>query len=89
MLVSSPAIREVAVVSMPHPRTGEAICAFVVPAVGHEVDVAMITTLIAAAGLAKQKSPEHLEIVSDLPKTPAGKIRKDILRSLAANISDA
>jgi acyl-coenzyme A synthetase/AMP-(fatty) acid ligase len=49
----------------------------------------MITTLIAAAGLAKQKSPEHLEIVSDLPKTPAGKIRKDILRSLAANISDA
>jgi acyl-CoA synthetase (AMP-forming)/AMP-acid ligase II len=89
VLVSSPAIREVAVVSMPHPRTGEAICAFVVPAVGHEVDVAMITTLIAAAGLAKQKSPEHLEIVSDLPKTPAGKIRKDILRSLAANISDA
>ena len=34
-----------------------------------------------AAGLAKQKWPEELRVVADLPRTPSGKVRKTDLRA--------
>lgn len=84
VLFSSSLIEEVAVVSMPSKRTGEAICAFIVPAAGASVDLADVTAMVSAAGLARQKTPEHLVLVEDLPKTPSGKVRKDRLRQIAA-----
>lgn len=84
VLIRDPAIEDVAVVAKPDPRTGEAICAFIVAAPGHSVDLALLTSLIAGAGLARQKTPEHFILVPDLPRTPAGKIRKDQLRLAAA-----
>jgi non-ribosomal peptide synthetase component E (peptide arylation enzyme) len=41
---------------------------------------------LEAAGIARQKFPERLEIVDEMPKTPAGKIKKDILRGMAAKL---
>ena len=39
-------------------------------------------------GMAKQKYPERLEIVDAFPRTPAGKIRKNVLREqIAAKIA--
>ena len=76
VLFSSSLIEEVAVVSMPSKRTGEAICAFIVPAAGASVDLADVTAMVSAAGLARQKTPEHLVLVEDLPKTPSGKLRR-------------
>jgi non-ribosomal peptide synthetase component E (peptide arylation enzyme) len=32
------------------------------------------------AGLARQKIPQHIELVADLPRTASGKVRKDVLR---------
>lgn len=84
VLFSSPLIEEVAVVSMPSKRTGEAICAFIVPAAGASVDLADVTAMVSAAGLARQKTPEHLVLVDELPKTPSGKVRKDQLRQISA-----
>jgi acyl-CoA synthetase (AMP-forming)/AMP-acid ligase II len=78
-----PKVAEVAVVSMPSRRTGEAICAFIVLRLGETLDPAEIRQLIADAGMARQKTPEHVELVAELPKTPAGKVRKDLLRSKA------
>jgi acyl-CoA synthetase (AMP-forming)/AMP-acid ligase II len=88
VLFRSPRIEDVAVVSMPSPRTGEAICAFVVPAQpGDRVDLNYVSVLIEAAGLARQKTPEHVEVVAELPKTPSGKVRKDVLRGRAKTFS--
>ena len=84
VLVRSPKILEAAVVSMPSKRTGEAICAFIVPADRATIDMKEIAGLISAEGLARQKTPEHVAIVAELPKTPAGKVRKDVLRVRAA-----
>lgn len=84
VLFASSLIAEVAVVSMPSKRTGEAICAFVVPAAGASIDLADVAELVNAAGLARQKTPEHLMLVDDLPKTASGKVRKDQLRLIAA-----
>ena len=84
VLCVSPLIDEVAIVSMPSRRTGEAICAFVVPSPGSDVDMADLAAHVHNAGLARQKTPEHLIIVVELPKTASGKVRKDRLRLIAA-----
>ena len=83
VLYRSPRIAEVAVVSMPSRKTGEAICAFIVPRDGALIDVQEAAALIGAAGLARQKMPEHVQLVTELPKTPSGKVRKDLLREQA------
>lgn len=73
-------VAEASVVSMPHPRLGEGICAYVVLRSGHDLDPPKIIGHVAASGLAKQKIPERIELVDSLPKTASGKVRKDILR---------
>lgn len=85
VLMTSPAIAEAAVVSMPSAKTGEAICAFIVARNGRKLTLAEIDALIRTAGLARQKTPEHIEYVDAFPKTPAGKVRKDVLRKMAAD----
>jgi non-ribosomal peptide synthetase component E (peptide arylation enzyme) len=35
---------------------------------------------LEAAGLARQKFPETLELVDDFPRTPTGKVQKFVLR---------
>jgi len=83
VLFRSSSIVEAAVVSMPSKRTGEAICAFIVAKAGEHVGLPEVSALVQAAGLAKQKTPEHVQVVDSLPKTPSGKVRKDVLRSMA------
>jgi acyl-CoA synthetase (AMP-forming)/AMP-acid ligase II len=74
-------VAEVAVVSMPHPRLGETVCAYVVARAGSSVDASSIIEHVKASGLARQKCPERVELVASLPKTASGKIRKDQLRA--------
>lgn len=83
VLHRSPKIAEAAVVSMPSRKTNEAICAFVVPTADSRIDLQEVSELIRLAGLARQKTPEHVALVSELPKTPSGKVRKDQLRIAA------
>jgi acyl-coenzyme A synthetase/AMP-(fatty) acid ligase len=84
VLFRSSGIAEAAVVAMPSRKTGEAICAFIVPAPGERVDLAAVDAMMRAAGLARQKTPEHVQLVEALPKTASGKVRKDVLRKMAA-----
>ncbi|HKY92111.1 MAG TPA: AMP-binding protein [Nevskiaceae bacterium] len=83
VLHRSPRIAEAAVVSMPSRKTGEAICAFVVTRDGAPLSLAEVARLVQDAGLARQKTPEHVQLVAELPKNPAGKVRKDQLREAA------
>lgn len=81
VLYSHPAILEVAVVSMPHQRLGEGVCAFVVLVKGMQLGgLEELRPFLEECRLAKQKWPERLEVVDELPKTASGKIRKDVLR---------
>jgi non-ribosomal peptide synthetase component E (peptide arylation enzyme) len=83
VLFEHPKIAEVAIVSMPSKKTGEAICAFVIPAENKKIDIVEISHFLRDAGLARQKTPEHVELVEDLPRTASGKVRKDLLREAA------
>jgi len=77
VLSAHPDVREAAVVAMPHARLGEGVCAYIIGSAAPENLIAHV----AASGLAKQKTPEHFEFVTDFPRTASGKIRKDILRA--------
>ena len=81
VLHDHPDIREVAIVAMPHERLGEGVCAYIVPVSKESVlDIAEVARFANAALLAKQKIPQHVAIVLDLPRTASGKVRKDVLR---------
>ncbi len=76
-----PAIKEAAVVAMPHARLGETLCAYVIAQPGAGLDLDALLAFVAASGVARQKYPEHLVVVEDFPRTASGKIRKDRLRA--------
>lgn len=82
-------IIEAAVVSMPHERLGEGICAFVVARPGRAFDVESLGAIVTARGLANQKRPERVIMIDTLPKTAAGKVRKDVLRVQARHMLPA
>lgn len=89
VLAGHPAIAEIAIVAMPNPRTGEMACAFVTPNPGQNVTLSQLADFLVSAGIAKQKIPEHLELIDDFPRTAIGKIRKDMLREKARAIAAA
>ncbi|MFT0170344.1 AMP-binding protein [Paraburkholderia mimosarum] len=80
VLATHPAVRDVAVVAQPDARYGERVCAVVVLHEHTALDLSAVQNHFAAAGVAKQKTPEHLCIVEELPRTPSGKVRKGDLR---------
>ena len=73
------AVAEVAVIGIPDPRWGEAICAFIVPRPGEKPAEAELDKLCREA-LATYKAPKRYVFVEMLPKTTTGKIRKTELR---------
>jgi fatty-acyl-CoA synthase len=85
VLLRHPAVQEVAIVGIPHPRWGEAPFAFVVLKAGAE---ATPEDLIAFARerLAHFKAPHGVQFVTELPKTATGKIQKYVLRKGAPAI---
>jgi acyl-CoA synthetase (AMP-forming)/AMP-acid ligase II len=89
VLATHPAIADVAIVAMPSRETGEKGCAFLVLRPGQTVDLAEIRRFLERAGLARQKFPEHLVAVDELPRVPSGKVSKDVLRARAKAIAEA
>ncbi|HVV07973.1 AMP-binding protein [Amycolatopsis sp.] len=82
LLTGHPAVAAAAVVGMPDRRLGERICLYLVPRPGHEhLTLDDIKDFLLGQGLAIQKMPERLEIVSELPMTATGKIQKHRLRA--------
>ena len=81
-LADHPHVDAVAVIGHPDERLGECICAVVVP----DGAAPSLDDLIAHARtrrLPKHLWPEVLRIVDSMPMTPAGKIRKADLRTVA------
>ena len=89
LLFNHPAIAEVAIVAMPSAATGEKGCAFIIPREGMSIDLPEIRRFLDKEGLARQKFPEHVVLVDDLPRVPSGKVKKDVLRMKAREIADA
>lgn len=81
VLARHPGIQEAAVVAEPSERYGERVCAFVLVREDHAPpDLAEVRKHFEASGVARQKTPERLELVSEFPRTAAGKVKKFELR---------
>jgi 2,3-dihydroxybenzoate-AMP ligase len=79
LVLSHPAVLNVACVPMPDPVLGERMCAFVVPKPGRTLTLAELTAFLTEKGLAKFKLPERLELTDDLPLSKFGKVAKNVL----------
>ena len=75
VLYEHPAVREVAVVAMPHPELGEEVGAAVALKDGRQATVEELQAHVKDA-VAAYKYPRKVWIVDELPKGPTGKILK-------------
>jgi long-chain acyl-CoA synthetase len=75
VIYEHPAVREAAVVGIPHPELGEEIGAAVALKAGADVDEADVREFVKAQ-VAAYKYPRHLWFVDELPKGSTGKILK-------------
>ncbi|WP_089720879.1 AMP-binding protein [Candidatus Entotheonella palauensis] len=80
LLHKHPKVLNVAIVGMPDARLQEKACAFVIPQPGEMLTFGDIVDYLLEQQLAKQYLPERLEIVTEFPMTPSGKVQKYQLR---------
>jgi 2,3-dihydroxybenzoate-AMP ligase len=83
-LLAHPKIMSACVVAMPDDVFGEKACAFVIPRENTALSFEELKHFLLGRDIAKFKLPERLEIVRELPISPAGKILRRELRNIIA-----
>jgi fatty-acyl-CoA synthase len=81
LVLALPGVAEVAVVGLPDDRWGEVPVLVLVMQAGRTMDRAALQRLLDAR-LARFKHPRRFVVVTALPKTALGKVRRDALRQL-------
>ncbi|GAA1164852.1 long-chain fatty acid--CoA ligase [Ornithinimicrobium humiphilum] len=81
VLFNHPDVLEAAVVGVPDPEWGEALCAVVVPKEGRTVDAEQLAHWCREQGLASLKIPGRFVLAPDLPKNLVGKFDKKAIRA--------
>jgi 2,3-dihydroxybenzoate-AMP ligase len=84
LLLAHPKITSACVVAIPDDVFGEKACAFVIPRENTALSFEELKSFLLARDIAKFKLPERLEIVRELPISPAGKILRRELRDMIA-----
>ena len=80
LIFAHPKVKAVTLVAMPDPVFGEKACAFVITKEGQSLDFAELIAFLRQQNIASFKLPERLELVSEFPVSPVGKILKRQLR---------
>jgi non-ribosomal peptide synthetase component E (peptide arylation enzyme) len=90
LVYSMASVAQVAAVAMPDQQLGERLCLYVVLEPGSELTLDDLRNAMSAAGVARYKWPERLEVVDQLITTKVGKIDKKALREdVAARMGTA
>ena len=79
-IFAHPKVKTVTLVAMPDEVFGEKACAFVIPKPGETLTFDELIAFLRAQKIASFKLPERLELRSEFPLSPAGKILKRTLR---------
>jgi acyl-CoA synthetase (AMP-forming)/AMP-acid ligase II len=81
LLYRSPDIADATVIGLPDARTGERVCAVIVPVDGRTVDLDDVVAHFKALNVASYKIPEQVEIVDVIPRNAMGKALKNDLKA--------
>ena len=85
LILTHPAVQNVACVPIPDPVLGERMCACLVLRQGRSLALPELVAFLAEQEIAKHKLPERLEIMDDFPLSPFGKVSKKHLTDRIAN----
>src|SRR6266850_1208452 len=88
LILSHPAVQNVACVPVPYPSLGERMCACVVLRKGRSLDLFQLVDFLMKKEIAKFKLPERLRILDDFPVSTFGKVSKKELTDMAARNAD-
>jgi fatty-acyl-CoA synthase len=80
ILAQHPAVSQVAVIGVPHPKWGEAVKALVVLRPGQAATAEELTALVADRKGAFQ-APKSVDFIDSIPQTAVGKPDKKVLRA--------
>jgi acyl-CoA synthetase (AMP-forming)/AMP-acid ligase II len=81
LLFRNPDIADAAVIGVPDARTGERVCAVIVPVEGASVTLDDVVAHFKALDVAPYKIPERVELVDAIPRNAMGKALKNDLRA--------
>jgi len=84
LIFAHPKVKAVTLVAMPDPTFGERACAFVIAKKGQNLEFGELIAFLKQQNIASFKLPERLELVSEFPVSPVGKILKRQLREAIA-----
>ena len=84
LIVAHPKVKAVTLVAMADPVFGEKACAFVIAKDGQTLEFAELIAFLRQQKIASFKLPERLELVTEFPVSPVGKILKRQLREIIA-----
>src|SRR3974390_2757909 len=79
LILSHPAVQNVACVAMPDPDLGEKTCAYVILRRGKKLTLQELVDYLKAREIAKFKLPERLELLAEFPVSTFGKVSKKSL----------
>ncbi|MDO8787956.1 MAG: AMP-binding protein [Sulfuritalea sp.] len=88
LIFGHPRVKAVTLVAMPDPVFGEKACAFVITRDGQDLEFGELIAFLRRQNIASFKLPERLEVVSEFPLSPVGKILKRALRETIAEKMD-
>jgi 2,3-dihydroxybenzoate-AMP ligase len=87
LILTHPAVQNVACVPMPDPLLGERMCAYMILRNGGTLSLPELAAFLLKEEIAKHKLPERMEIVEEFPLSPFGKVsKKDLTERIALKL---
>jgi 2,3-dihydroxybenzoate-AMP ligase len=84
LILSHPAVQDVACIAVPDSSMGEKMCACVILRGGRSLTLPELTAFLSAKEIARFKLPERLEIMAEFPVSTFGKVSKKALVEMVA-----
>jgi 2,3-dihydroxybenzoate-AMP ligase len=88
LILSHPAVKNVACIAVPDPDLGERMCACIILRDGKSLTFDELKRFLVDKEIAKYKLPERMEIMSDFPLSTFGKVsKKDLVATVSAKMA--